>query len=125
MAQTGMNSDAMLWTETTTLANTVAKICRGMAETRTYTTYAVLNGIRIGITRQNGGRKATDLKTSYALVDLATIAGKVYQSNRSKTQRMAFDGGSSPSWECPNCSTHYVREVDDESHTLDLYGRGL
>ena len=48
--------------------------------------------------------------------------------NESRTfdeQRMAFDSGSSPSWECPECQTHYVREADDESHTLDLYGRGL
>ena len=47
------------------------------------------------------------------------------ESRTHDVQRMAFDGGSSPSWECPECSTHYVREVDDESHTLDLYGRGL
>ena len=48
--------------------------------------------------------------------------------NESRThdvQRMAFDGGSSPSWFCESCQTHYVREVDDESHTMDLYGRGL
>ena len=48
--------------------------------------------------------------------------------NESRTHdvaRAAFDGGSSPSWECPECETHFVREVDDESHTLDLYGRGL
>jgi len=37
--------------------------------------------------------------------------------------RAAFDGGSSPSWECPECSTHFVREVSDESHGMDLYGR--
>jgi len=38
-------------------------------------------------------------------------------------QRAAFDGGSSPSWYCGECETHYVREVSDDSHTLDLYGR--
>lgn len=38
-------------------------------------------------------------------------------------QTAAFDGGVCPSWECPECDTHYVREVSDESHTLDLYGR--
>jgi len=38
-------------------------------------------------------------------------------------QRAAFDGGSSPSWLCPQCDSHYVREVSDDSHTLDLYGR--
>lgn len=37
--------------------------------------------------------------------------------------REAFDGGESPAWECPECSTCYVREVGDESYTLDLYGR--
>ena len=47
------------------------------------------------------------------------------ESRTHDTQRMAFDGGSSPSWFCESCQTHYVREVDDESHTLDLYGRGL
>ena len=46
------------------------------------------------------------------------------ESRTHDVQRMAFDGGSSPSWECPECETHYVREVDDESHTMDLYGRG-
>jgi len=39
-------------------------------------------------------------------------------------QRMACDGGTSPSWECPECGSHYVREVSDDSHALDLYGRG-
>jgi len=38
-------------------------------------------------------------------------------------QRAAFDGGESPAWECPDCSKCYVREVSDESHSLDLYGR--
>ena len=76
MGITGKNNVGVLWTETTTLANTVAKICRGMAETRTYTTYAVLNGIKIGMTRQNGGRKATDLRTLYALAALVTTSGK-------------------------------------------------
>ena len=47
------------------------------------------------------------------------------ESRTHDTQRMAFDGGLSPSWECPECSTHYVREGDDESHMMDLYGRGL
>jgi ribosomal protein L37AE/L43A len=40
-------------------------------------------------------------------------------------RRAAFDGGKSPSWKCPECQTHFVREVSDESHTLDLYGRGM
>lgn len=39
--------------------------------------------------------------------------------------RAAFDGGESPAWTCPSCSRDFVREVSDESHTLDLYGRGL
>jgi len=39
-------------------------------------------------------------------------------------QRAAFDGGDSPSWYCDSCESHYVREADDSSHTLDLYGRG-
>ena len=47
------------------------------------------------------------------------------ESRTHDVQRMAFDGGSSPSWFCESCETHYVREVDDESHTMDLYGRGL
>ena len=47
------------------------------------------------------------------------------ESRTHDDQRMAFDGGSSPSWFCESCQTHYVREVDDESHTMDLYGRGL
>ena len=47
------------------------------------------------------------------------------ESRTHDVSRAAFDGGSSPSWECPECETHYVREVDDESHTMDLYGRGL
>ncbi len=37
--------------------------------------------------------------------------------------RAAFDGGSSPAWECPECDREFVREVSDESHALDLYGR--
>jgi len=37
--------------------------------------------------------------------------------------RAAFDGGESPSWYCGACDTHYVREVSDESYTMDLYGR--
>jgi len=45
------------------------------------------------------------------------------ESSTHDPKRAAFDGGSSPSWECPECSTHYVREVSDDSHTLDLYGR--
>jgi len=40
-------------------------------------------------------------------------------------RRAAFDSGESPSWYCSECDTHYVREVSDESHTLDLYGRGM
>jgi hypothetical protein len=35
----------------------------------------------------------------------------------------AFDGGRSPCWACPSCGSNYVREVSDDSHTLDLYGR--
>lgn len=38
--------------------------------------------------------------------------------------RAAFDGGASPAWACPECGRDYVREVSDESHTMDLYGRG-
>lgn len=38
--------------------------------------------------------------------------------------RAAFDGGSSPAWECPECQSEFVREVSDESHALDLYDRG-
>jgi len=40
-------------------------------------------------------------------------------------RRAAFDGGKSPSWESPDCGAHFVRDVSDESHTLDLYGRGM
>ena len=47
------------------------------------------------------------------------------ESHTHDVARAAFDGGSSPSWFCESCETHYVREVDDESHTMDLYGRGL
>ena len=47
------------------------------------------------------------------------------ESRTHDVSRAAFDGGSSPSWECPECETHFVREADDESHTMDLYGRGL
>lgn len=39
-------------------------------------------------------------------------------------RRAAFDGGESPSWYCSECESHFVREVDDGSHVLDLYGRG-
>jgi len=35
----------------------------------------------------------------------------------------AFDGGACPSWECLECSTHFIRGVSDESHGMDLYGR--
>ena len=38
-------------------------------------------------------------------------------------QRAAFDGGKSPAWTCPSCSTDFVRETGDESHAMDLYGR--
>lgn len=38
--------------------------------------------------------------------------------------RAAFDGGESPAWTCPECQSDFVRETSDESHTLDLYGRG-
>jgi len=37
--------------------------------------------------------------------------------------RAAFYDGDCPSWECPNCQTHFVREASDEDHTLDLYDR--
>lgn len=37
--------------------------------------------------------------------------------------RAAFDGGESPAWVCPECDGLYVREVSDESHTMDIYGR--
>ena len=47
------------------------------------------------------------------------------ESRTHDVARAAFDGGSSPSWFCESCETHFVREVDDESHTMDLYGRGL
>jgi len=46
------------------------------------------------------------------------------ESRTYDVSRAAFDGGESPSWECPECLTHYVREASDESHTMDLYGRG-
>lgn len=39
--------------------------------------------------------------------------------------RAAFDGGESPAWYCGECDSHYVREVSDDSHALDLYGRGM
>jgi len=35
----------------------------------------------------------------------------------------SFDGGACPSWYCDSCSSHYVREVSDEDHGMDLYGR--
>ena len=38
--------------------------------------------------------------------------------------RAAFDGGSSPAWECGDCGREFVREADDADHTMDLYGRG-
>jgi len=37
--------------------------------------------------------------------------------------RAAWDGGESPSWYCEECQTHYVRELDEQAHALDLYGR--
>jgi uncharacterized protein with PIN domain len=37
--------------------------------------------------------------------------------------RAAFDGGESPAWVCPDCGESYVREVSDEGHSMDLYGR--
>lgn len=37
----------------------------------------------------------------------------------------AFDGGACPSWYCSECDSHFVREADDDSHTMDLYGRGM
>jgi len=39
-------------------------------------------------------------------------------------QTAAFDGGACPSWECPECGSHYIREADDSAYSLDLYGRG-
>ena len=38
-------------------------------------------------------------------------------------QTAAFNGGKSPAWACPSCGATFVREVSDDSHTLDLYGR--
>lgn len=38
-------------------------------------------------------------------------------------RRAAFDGGASPAWKCSECGSEYVREVDDDAHTADLYGR--
>jgi hypothetical protein len=35
----------------------------------------------------------------------------------------AFNNGAQPSWECPDCEREYVREPDDDRHTVDLYGR--
>ncbi len=46
------------------------------------------------------------------------------RSHTHNPQTAAFDGGACPSWECPECDTHYVRETDDGMHTLDLYGHG-
>jgi len=46
------------------------------------------------------------------------------ESTTHDPQRMAFDGGESPSWYCDSCDTHFVREARDGSHTMDLYGRG-
>jgi len=44
-------------------------------------------------------------------------------SHTYNAQTAAFDGGACPSWECPECSTHFVREVSDQDHGMDLYGR--
>jgi len=46
------------------------------------------------------------------------------ESRAYDSQRAAFDGGDSPAWTCPSCNRDFVREADDSSHTLDLYGRG-
>lgn len=45
------------------------------------------------------------------------------ESHAYDTRRAAFDGGTSPSWYCEECGSHYVREADDSQHALDLYGR--
>lgn len=45
------------------------------------------------------------------------------ESHTHNPQTAAFDGGACPSWECPECQSHFVRETSDESHTMDLYGR--
>ena len=37
----------------------------------------------------------------------------------------AFNQGTQPSWECPECGAEYIREPDTDKHTLDLYGKGL
>ena len=37
----------------------------------------------------------------------------------------AFNHGTQPSWECPECGAEYIREPDTDKHTLDLYGKGL
>ena len=46
------------------------------------------------------------------------------ESTTHNPQTAAFDGGACPSWECPECGTHYVREGDEETYALDLYDRG-
>jgi len=38
-------------------------------------------------------------------------------------QTAAFNQGNTPCWICPDCGSEYYREVSDESHALDLYGR--
>lgn len=45
------------------------------------------------------------------------------ETYRHDRQRMAFDGGVSPAWTCPECGSDYVREVSDDMHAIDLYGR--
>ena len=37
----------------------------------------------------------------------------------------AFNHGTQPCWECPECGAEYIREPDTDKHTLDLYGKGL
>jgi len=37
----------------------------------------------------------------------------------------AFNEGEQPCWHCPDCGREYVREPDNDKHTLDLYGKGL
>lgn len=41
------------------------------------------------------------------------------------TARAAEYGGKAPSWHCPDCGTHYVREQTEvDNLSGDMYGRG-
>jgi len=46
------------------------------------------------------------------------------ESTTHNPQTAAFDGGACPSWECPECGRHFLREGDEETYALDLYDRG-